>query len=74
MNTWETMSFISAKSSAIDLADNDSADMIMHAIKELPEWVNDSKCFGILTIEKHFEGFYKKRKLKARSFNDEKRF
>lgn len=51
----EIMSFISAKSNESVLSNN-LVGMIKQGVKDLPEWAYGEKCFGILTIEKHFEG------------------
>ena len=55
------MSLISTNSSTIDLPNN-LEDIIILAIKELPEWAlelpegeKEFKCFGVLNIEKHFD-------------------
>lgn len=63
--TEEFMSFITSSISDNVLSSN-LVDGIRRVIMELPEWVNDSKCFGILTIEKHFEGFCKKCKVESK--------
>lgn len=51
----EIMSFISAKSYEAILSNN-LVGMIKQGVMDLPEWAYSKKCFGILTIEKHFEG------------------